>query len=405
MPWKRVDPMEERLRFVLEAANGRYPIAALCRQFGISRKTGHKWLARYHASGLEGLREMSRAPKTCPHRTPDDILGAILDLRRQRPTWGPRKIVAKLALQGLSLPAPSTVGDLLKRAGLVEPRQSRRRVGVRSWPGTLTKPQKPNHVWAVDFKGWFRTRDGQPCHPLTVSDLHSRYLICCTPFPDQRGAPVEHIFHYLFDDYGLPAVIRVDNGTPFGSTGPYGLSSLSVGWMKHGIDVEFIRPGCPQDNGSHERMHRTLKAEAARPPESNMVEQAIRLERWRRDFNEQRPHEALGQRTPAQCYERSGRALAGSFQEFEYPNWYEQRRVRADGMIIWKGRRRFIGEAFVASTVGLIEDADGNHDVYLSELLLGVLQSNGSASLQPRGTRLAKPPTSRIPSLLPMYPV
>lgn len=391
MPWLMVNPMEERIRFVIEVQRGLHAHSELCRQFGISRKTGYKWLARSEELGLVGLRELSRAPKSCPHRTAVAIEAEIIALRRRWPTWGPRKLAAKLFRQGIEPPAASTIGDIIQRAGLVEARKKKRRNVVRCWPQALTRPERPNHVWAVDFKGWFRTRDGCVCHPLTVSDLQSRYLLGCSPLPDQRRVYVEREFDRIFTQYGLPERIRVDNGSPFGSTGPCGLSRLSVRWLKYGIAVEFIRPGKPQDNGSHERMHLTLKKEATRPPESNLRKQAIRLEKWRQEFNEERPHESLGQRLPAECYKPSSRKSAGNLQEFGYPLWYEQRRVRDDGMIRWQGGNRFVGQAFAGSSVGLLEDIQGNHNVYLGELLLGVLSGLGQSGLIPRGSARSGP--------------
>ncbi|OLN24908.1 integrase core domain-containing protein [Desulfosporosinus metallidurans] len=388
MPWKKVDPMEERLRFISEFQESKCSLSAVCRQFGISRKTGYKWLHRFELGGLEALNEKSRAPHDCPHRTEAWLIDAVIVLRRQRPTWGPRKIAAKLLQQGMAPPAPSTIGDILSRAGLVEPRRTSRRVGIRSWRSGVTKPERANHVWSVDFKGWFRTRDGMPCHPLTVSDLHSRYLLSCTPLHSQRGEPTEQEFGKIFEEFDLPEIIRVDNGSPFGSTGPWGLSRLSVGWLKLGVRVEFIRPGHPEENGSHERMHRTMKSETTRPPEATLHKQAIRLEQWRQVYNEERPHEAIGQQVPASLYKPSTKKYAGSFKEFEYPQWYEPRRVRTDGTIFWKGRQRFIGEAFANSTVGLIENALGNIDVYLGELPLGVLDGKSVSGLISRGKRL-----------------
>jgi len=392
MPWLKVEPMDERFRFITEVQTGQHALAELCRQFGISRKTGHKWLARFESQGLEGLRDASRAPRFCPHKTEAAIEEKIIALRMRWPTWGPRKLAAKLLREGIAPPAASTIGDIIMRAGLVSPRNTRQRGMVSSWSQALTKPQRPNDVWAVDFKGWFRTRDGRPCHPLTVSDLYSRYLLGCPALADQRRTSAEREFDVIFERYGLPEKIRVDNGSPFGSTGPCGLTRLSVHWLRHGIGVEFIRPGHPQDNGSHERMHKTLKAEASRPPEANLAKQALRLERWRHEFNTERPHEALGQRPPAEVYHPSTRTVAGNFRDFEYPRWYEKRRVREDGTIHWQGVYRFVGQAFAGSNVGLIEGASGDHDVFLGDLLLGILSGKGQCGLIPRGSTRTGPP-------------
>ena len=391
MPWSKVEPVDERKRFLFEVQSDRHTLAELCRQFGVSRKTGYKWLGRHEIQGIDGLRDASRAPKFCPHKTEAALEHMIIELRLRWPTWGPRKLAAKLLRQGIEPPAASTIGEIIMRAGLVIPRKTRQRGMVSSWSQTLTKPQRPNDVWGVDFKGWFRTKDGRACHPLTVTDLYSRYLVGCSPLADQRRVSAEREFDVIFERYGLPEKIRVDNGSPFGSAGPCGLTRLSVRWLRYGIDVEFIRPGCPQDNGSHERMHKTMKAEATRPPEANLSKQALRLERWRHEFNTERPHEALGQRPPAEVYHPSARSAAGSFKDFEYPVWYEKRRVRDDGMIHWRGAYRFVGQAFAGSSVGLIEGAEEDHDVFLGGLLVGILGGKGQSGLIPRGSSRTGP--------------
>lgn len=394
MPWREVDPMDERLHFVVEHELSGRPIAELCRQYEISRKTGYKWLARYAVGGQEAMKEASRRPHSCPHTTPDWLAAAVVELKRQWPSWGPRKLAAKLRQMGIDTPAASTIGGLLKRAGLVEPRKRRPGGGVRRWPAGLTRPVRPNHVWGVDFKGRFQTEDGAVCHPLTVSDLYSRYILDCEPLADQKTVNALEFFGQLFARCGLPESIRVDNGPPFGSVGVAGLSRLSVMWLRLKIGVEFIAPGHPEQNGCHERMHRTLKAETARPPAATRAEQARRMAAWRREFNEERPHEALGQRPPAELYRASERKSPERWPDFEYAWWVERRRVRHDGMICWQGRKRFIGEAFAGSTLGLLENAAGEIEVFAGNLFLGVLIERGPSSLVPQGTRLDGPPNS-----------
>ena len=394
MPWREVDPMDERLCFVVERELGGTALADLCRQYGISRKTGYKWLARYAAGGQEAMKEASRRPHSCPHATPDWLTAMVVGLKRRWPSWGPRKLAAKLRQMEIAAPAASTIGGILKRAGLVEPRARRPSSGVRRWPAGLTRPQRPNHVWGVDFKGWFRTQDGAVCHPLTVSDLYSRYVLDCEPLADQKMASAVGYFGQLFARRGLPEIIRVDNGSPFGSAGVGGLSRLSVMWLRLKISVEFIAPGHPEQNGCHERMHRTLKAETARPPSATRPEQARRMAAWRREFNEERPHEALGQRPPAALYRTSERRSPEHCPDFEYAWWIDHRRVHHDGMIRWQGREWFIGEAFAGSTLGLQENVSGEIEVFAGNLFLGVLIENGPSHLTPRGVRWDGPPCS-----------
>jgi putative transposase len=295
MAWQDVAPMEERIRFIVEATREGKGVSALCREFGISRKTGYKWLTRYRAWGLAGLHELSRRPRASPTRIPAAVEALVLRERHRHRTWGPKKLQAILATKYGVVPGPavSTIGNLLKRHGLTRKTRGRRPV---SQPDrrTQTAATAPNAVWAADFKGWFRTRDGQRCDPLTLSDGYSRYVLACRLVAGQRHDRVRPVFRQVFRRFGLPAVLRVDNGSPFGSRGVCGLSKLSAWWCQLGIRVEFIAPGHPEQNSVHERMHRTLKAETARPPAATPRAQQARFDRWRREFNTERPHEALG---------------------------------------------------------------------------------------------------------------
>src|SRR5512137_613003 len=306
MAWREVAPMEERIRFVVTATREERVFTDLCREFGISRKTGYKWLARYRAWGLDGLQEVSRRPRASPTRMPADVEALVLRERHRHRTWGPKKLQAVLATRyGVApVPAVSTIGNLLMRHGLT--RKTRRRRPV-SQPDrtTRTAATHPNGVWAADVTGWFRTRDGQRCDPLTISDLASRYVLACRLVAGQRRDRVRPVFRQVFRRFGLPEVLRVDNGPPFGSRGVCGLSQLSAWWLQCGIRVEFIEPGHPEQNGGHERMHRTLKAETTRPPAATPAAQQARFDRWRREFNTERPHEALGMQRPAERYRRS----------------------------------------------------------------------------------------------------
>lgn len=376
--------MEERIRFVLAVEQREYPIAELCRQYGISRKTGYKWIRRYQADGLDGMRERSRRPLHCPHKTRQQWVDRIIQHKLKHPRWGPKKIRIILQEQGWPgpIPAASTIGNILDRAGLVKPRKRRRR-RKRSFQGPFTQAERPNHVWAVDYKGWFRTGDAQRCDPLTVSDLYSRYVLGVTALPNQSYAAAKDVFAHLFSHYGLPEVIRSDNGSPFASTGAGGLSRLSVWWILLGIKLELIAPGHPEQNGSHERMHLTLKQEACHPASVNHRAQQRRFNKWRKEFNEQRPHEALQMKKPAQMYHRSDRGYPKNPIEPSYPPGYQVRRVRTNGEIKWCGRKRFIGEALKGVPVGVKRIDESRSQVYFGSILLGDLHDADSRGLRP----------------------
>ena len=282
MPWKETCRMDEKLVFVADCLRGELPMAALCGDYGISRKTGYKWLGRYREQGPEGLVERSRAPHRHGRSMAPELAEAIVALRRQRPHWGPRKLRSVLMGERPEAvwPVASTMGDLLRVEGLVNSRRRRRRVAAPGRP--FRAVTAPNDVWCIDFKGWFRTRDGERCDPLTVSDAYSRFLLACVIVPP-RTDTVRVAVERLFKRYGVPLAIRSDNGAPFAGTGAGGLSRLSVGWIKAGIALERIEPGQPQQNGRHERMHRTLKAETAKPPAASAGQQQARFDRFRQD--------------------------------------------------------------------------------------------------------------------------
>ena len=393
MAWKEVSPMEERIKFVLRASREAVAFSVLCAEFGISRRIGYKWFERYKTEGLKGIYERSRCPLSHPNRTSKEVERLIIKERLRHMTWGPTKLRDVLACKYVlpEIPAASTIGSILTRHSLTVKRR-RRRV-VRQPLRDLTPASQPNEVWPVDFKGWFRTGDGQRCDPLTVSDLYSRFVLMCASVPGQSYDAVFPAFVRLFRRRGLPQIIRVDNGVPFGARGVCGLSRLSAWWVVLGIDVQFIEPGHPEQNSVHERMHRTLKAETARPPEANPDAQQRRFDRWRHEFNNERPHEALGMQKPVQCYERSTRRYS-SIREPEYLPYYEQRRVRSDGHIKWKNQLRYIGEALCGVMVGLVEVADGQYEVYLSDLLLGYLVDGEKQGLR---AELAPPPPGGRP--------
>jgi putative transposase len=355
MPWKETCPMDEQMQFVADYLKDHWPVAQLCRQYGISRKTGYKWIDRYETEGWPGVREHSRAPHTCPHRTPVALQERVVQLRRQHPHWGPRKLLHRLAMlePRTAWPAPSTAGEILKRHGLVATRRVRRRTPAAMQP--LQTAVQSNDVWATDFKGWFRTQDGTRMDPLTLSDLASRYLLRCQHVRHTTAAAVQPVFVAAFREFGLPAAIRSDNGPPFASVGLGGLSRLAVWWIRLGIRPERIVPGHPEQNGQHERLHRTLKQATAKPPCRTWRLQQRAFEAFRQEYNHERPHEALGMQTPASCYTRSPRAFPRQLPEVEYPSPYRVRRVRSNGEIKWRGRLVFLSEALIGEPVGLQE--------------------------------------------------
>jgi len=404
MPWKRVLPMEEKMAFILAKKEGKQNFAALCRLYEISRKTGYKWWARYQKVGLEGLRERTHRPHGCPHASAPVWTERIVALRLRHPSWKPKKLRMKLLKQygQEGLPAASTLGQKLKASGLVRARRRRDRRPVRPLD-RLTVAQSANQVWAVDFKGWFRTGDGQRCDPLTMSDLFSRYVLCCQVAVNQGYEAVQPLFDRVFELHGLPEVIRVDNGCPFASSAIGGLSRLSAWWVRLGIKPEFIAPGHPEQNGAHERMHRTLKAETTQPAARTAKAQQERFEQWRRQFNEERPHEALGQEVPASLYQLSQRRYSRALRPLAYPADYLVRRVRSNGQIRWQGTKRYVSEALIDQLVGLRSREAGRLQVWLGNYLIGELHEGESGGLRPS---VSVPQTRQHKQkLLPMCPV
>jgi putative transposase len=384
MAWKEVSAMEAIMSFVLSVKSAVFSFASLCRRHEISRQTGYKWWRRFRAEGMAGIYERSCRPHYCPHQSSRQWAGRAVGLRVRHPHWGPKKLRAKLAQRyGLEgLPAVSTLGRILVGQGLVRSRR-RRRQGPLQNRSELTAAVRPNHVWGVDFKGWFRTGNGQRCDPLTVSDQFSRYVLGCQVVSRPTQQQVQRQFERWFKQYGKPEVIRVDNGPPFGSMGAGGLSALSVWWLGLGIRVEHITPGRPQENGGHERMHRTLKAETTKPSAYSLPAQQKRFDAWVQEFNRERPHEALGQVVPQSLYRRSDRVYDQSPPPWVYEAHWAVRRVRSNGQIRWQGCLRFIGEAFCGQQVGLVEVAKGRQQVYLRDWLLGDLHEDQPWGITP----------------------
>jgi len=374
MPWKK-SARQQRLHFVSRAVEPHVNMRALCREFSISAPTGYQWLARYRSRGAEGLGELSRAPRRRPDKYRSWWHKELITLRRRHPSWGAKKLHVLLRQKhprAQKVPALRTLGRWLEGCALTVPRPPRRRPGPPVPRPALTRPEYCNDVWTIDFKGWFRTTDGQRCDPLTIRDLASRYLLGVRIVAEQSEACVRRIMTGIFRTRGLPRVIRVDNGTPFAGTGSRHLSSLSVWWVRLGIRVEFIRRAAPQDNAAHEQMHRVLKAETASPAAANPRAQQRRLDRWRQEYNTVRPHEALGGSVPAARYVGSPHALLIPSTPL-YPESWPTRRVRSNGWIKWEGILRFIGRAFVRQLIGLEPAANQSWNVYLETLLIGTL--------------------------------
>lgn len=371
MPWSVAMPVSPRWEFVEEAVRGLYTMSELCARYGISRRVGYKWLARYEAEGVAGLADQSRRPQRSPSALSAEACAHYLALRRRHRTWGPRKLLAWLHAHepdGVH-PAASTLGALFRRAGLARPR---RRRALPGHPGRPTHTSEaPNAIWTVDFKGQFRTGDGCWCYPLTVVDYASRYLLGCQGLAGPTHGRTMRVFQQLFQRYGLPERIRSDNGVPFATSALGRLSRLSVWWIKLGILPELIEPASPQQNGRHERMHRVLKAETTRPPAASGAGQQRRFTRFREEYNGARPHEALGGRTPASRYTRSPRALPTELVPPSYPGHFQVRYVSANGGMRWKNRWVNVSHVLAGEDVGLEEVADGVHSVYFGPVLLG----------------------------------
>jgi transposase InsO family protein len=353
MPWRESTVMEERFRFVTRRLEGE-SMAALCREFGISRKTGHKIFARYKECGLEALRDQPRRPRRNANRLPIPVEAQILALKREKPHWGARKLrelVAKRLSPGVPVPVRSTIHAVLDRHGLVAHGRARR---PRATGTPLGEALAPNDIWCTDFKGEFRLGNRSWCYPLTVTDQLARYLLMVEALEGTREAPVFTAFCRLFEARGLPLAIRSDNGGPFASRGLYGLSPLSVWWLRLGIRLERIAPGKPQQNGRHERMHLTLKQETCRPAAENALQQQARFDAFQEEFNTERPHEALDMKTPAEVYTPSPRAYTG-LPELEYPLHDREIVVSSSGVIGLCGRPVFISSVLAGQRLGLRE--------------------------------------------------
>jgi putative transposase len=358
------------MRFIVACSESDETLAALCRQFGISRKSGYKWLERYDELGPMGLVDLPRAAHHHPSTTAADVVDAIISARKAHPTWGPKKLRAWLAERDQRRwPAASTIGELLKRHGLVRPPRRRPRMPLTA--NAVERGPAPNDVWCTDFKGHFAMGDRTRCHPLTLSDEASRYLLKCEALEAPRHELVLPQFELAFREFGLPDAIRSDNGAPFASTAPGGLSKLSVWWIRLGIRPLRITPGEPQQNGVHERMHRTLKAETTKPPAEHRVAQQRVFDRFRAEFNDERPHEALALKPPAKVYSVSRRAMHEP-HEPEYVDG-EVRHCDRLGRVRLRGLHVNLSTVLANAHVVLHEVADGREQLHYGPVLLGYI--------------------------------
>ena len=376
LPWKETSPENEQIRFIEQCQAGEVTLVDACRQFGISRKTGYKRLQRFRTCGWDGLEDRSRAPYSHPNETPRAIAERLVAAKQTHPTWGPKKLVALLQRvePRVRWPAPSTAGNILDRAGLVRRRKPRRR--ATPWNEPFAAAHKPNDVWAIDFKGWFRTGDGVRIDPLTVQDAASRYLLVCNGLPQPRGPQVQRALERAFREYGLPWTIRSDNGPPFASVGLGSLSPLAIWWIKLGIIPERIDPGHPEQNGRLERLHRTLKAETASPPQGNRRRQQRAFDTFRHSYNEERPHEALGQSCPQDRYSPSSRSYPGRVSAPDYEVGVMVRKVRTNGEIKWRGNKIYLSEALRGEPVGLSPKDDRYWTIRYGPLVIGLLDDH-----------------------------
>lgn len=384
MPWKETDAMKERVRLVLEwerrwrETRGNVNVSELCREFGISREIGYKWINRFRKAGhdVRAVEERSRRPYHSPTAIDETTQELVVRARKAHPKWGPRKLGAWLVdrYPGIAIPCASTIATILQRRGLARPTKRRRRAGPDP---RVTLPfatcDAPNRVWCVDFKGWFRTDDGQKCYPLTITDAYSRYVLRCEAMADPDGPGVFSVFDSAFREFGLPEAIRSDGGPPFASTGAAGLTRLSVWWLQLGIRVERIAPGKPQQNGRHERMHRTLKAECE--PQADLRRQQPAFDVWRREFNEERPHEALAMRQPAKIYAPSSRRYPRPLLHAEHGRWSHVAQVDKNGFIRFDKQRVFVSSALRHLYVELEHVGETTWDVAWGPILLGRIDS------------------------------
>lgn len=379
MSWMARGLQHVRVEFVMIAREAEANVSETCRRFGISRKTGYKWLDRYERSGLDGLVELSRRPRSSPLQLSGDVVVALVKLHEDHDDWGPKKLRARLERNGScpdgKVPSLATVARLARRLDWTETKGRGRPPVPRAQPTKpLSAAERPNRVWTADFKGWWRTGDGRRCEPLTIRDLFSRYVLCLRPMAWRSTEAVKQAFIEAFQRYGLPDIIRSDNGSPFASiTGPAGLARLSAWWLSLGIRPERTQPGHPEQNGGHERMHGDIARVIEANPAATLAEETLRLERWRVEFNTERPHEALDMKTPGDVYRCSSRRLS-DVKPYVYPADFGRRRVHQSGCIHFRGRHVTFSEALGGMEVGIEPVGDNRWRVWFCDFVVGGLE-------------------------------
>jgi putative transposase len=376
MAWGVTKVEEQRQKFIQEVLIGGKTITDLCKEFQISRKTGYKWIRRHEEHGVEGLKDQIRRPHFQAGETNAVLVQKILEIKHKYPYWGPKKILASLEMSDSSIkwPSDTTIGNILSKNGLVEPRKTRKRFPCKTDP--LSHCNAANDVWSIDFKGWFLTREGVKCDPLTISDAHTRFIFYCSKLHSGKELDVWNVLEELIYKNGLPKYLRHDNGPPFATNGAGRLSRLSVKLIKAGIIPEWIDPGKPYQNGRHERMHRTLKKEATFPLQLTLEEQQLKFQDFIQYFNFERPHEALGQRCPGNMYTVSERTWDGKFRSPEYDSEYLVKKVRGRGQLSLNGKDIYIGKTLQEENVGIREE-DGYWSVHFGPVSLGIINHGG----------------------------
>jgi len=359
MPWKMERPMDQKVKLIADWLDENYSITDLSKRYGVSRKTIYKWLERYKEEGIGGLEEKSRASHTHPNKTENNIVNQIIEYKLKHKTWGPKKIVINLKriYPEEIWPSVSTTGDLLKKNDLVNEKKVRKR--VHQYQDHFVDCTKPNDVWSADYKGQFYTKDKKVCYPLTVTDNYSRFLIACDALEGPRYIETRACFERIFREYGLPQAIRTDNGIPFSGLAVGGLSRLAIWWIQLGIIPERIIPGKPQQNGRHERMHRTLKDAALNPVGINLADQQNKFDFFRIEYNTERPHESLEMKRPNELFVRSNRSYPDLTKPVEYPDDFQVRNVKPSGEISFGSNTYYISELLSGDIVGLKEVSDG----------------------------------------------
>ena len=404
MPWKIILPMDQKIKLITDCLANRYSITDLSKKHGVSRKTVYKWSARYKEKGIEGLKDQSRAPQHSPNKTTKNIVEMLVKEKLKNRKRGPKKIYYQLQNQypEIEFPAPSTIAHWLKKNGLVQSRKLRRKVPVNTEP--FLAAQSPNDVWSADYKGQFYTQDKQVCYPLTMSDNYSRYLLKCVGLPGPRYLLTRAIFESAFREYGLPEAIRIDNGVPFAGSCVGGLSRLSIEWIKLGIRPERIEKGCPQQNGRHERMHRTLKLEALDETVLNMKDQQRRFDLFQYDYNHHRPHESLNNEPPIHYYKKSFRPYVEKPPAVEYELDKTVRNVRHNGCFKFKGQTYYLTELLHKEPIALEEFVDGQWKIFYSFYPIAILDLRRNKVLKLNEANKKLLPMSRLHNALsPVY--